>query len=88
MRKKLASFGLVAALAVPLLTTGCTVHAHARVYDSYQHGYRHWNSGEERNYESWEHDTHHQHKDYNQRSKANQDAYWQWRHNHKGNDQH
>lgn len=77
-----ARLALIAALALPLFTTGCTIHAHARVYDSYQHSYHRWGRGDERSYEQWERDTHHNHMDYNQRSPQDQQAYWQWRHNH------
>jgi hypothetical protein len=50
------------------------------------HGYEYvsgtWTVNEEPYYESWEHETHRDHVDYNQRSADDQKAYWQWRQNH------
>jgi hypothetical protein len=66
-------------LASPLFTTGCAVHA--RVYDPYYHDYHAW-AGEGVYYDQWEHETHHEHKDFKERDKNDQKAYWDWRHSH------
>ncbi len=68
--KKFSRFLLVAALTIPLLTTGCAVHA----------GVYAWAPTEQPYYVQWENQTHRQHMDWNQRSKADQKAYWKWRH--------
>jgi hypothetical protein len=66
-----------AALAVPLLTTGCETRA--RVYDPYYGDYHVW-SGETTYYGRWEHDTHRDHVDFNRRNDADKKEYWDWRH--------
>jgi hypothetical protein len=68
---------LAAAIACPLFTTGCAVHA--RVYDPYYHDY-HARAGETVYYNQWEHDTHRDHQDLEKRNKEDQKAYWDWRH--------
>ena len=77
--KSLAALALSAALAAPLLISGCAVHA--RVYDPYYHDYHDWN-GETVYYNQWETETHRQHQDFNKRSKDEQKQYWDWRHSH------
>jgi hypothetical protein len=69
---------LAAALTAPLIS-GCAVHA--RVYDPYYNDYHDWN-GETVYYSQWETETHHQHMDFNKRSKDEQKQYWDWRHSH------
>jgi hypothetical protein len=80
--KKLTRLLLTLTLAVTAFNTGCAVHA--RVYDSYDHGYRAW-APESGFYVRWEHETHRSHKDFNKRSEQDKNAYWKWRHDH---DQH
>ncbi|MGO8934937.1 MAG: hypothetical protein ACLPLZ_16960 [Terracidiphilus sp.] len=75
--RKFAPFLLAAVLAAPVLSTGCT--AHVRVYDPYYHDYHEW-AGETTYYGQWEHDTHRDHMDFNQRNDADKKAYWDWRH--------
>jgi hypothetical protein len=68
-----------AALVFSVVATGCTVHA--GYYDPYYHDHHDWN-GEVVYYNQWEHDTHRDHVEFKQRSKADQKAYWDWRHSH------
>ena len=75
--KRLTTLSLGAALAAPMLLTGCTVHA--GYYDPYYHDRHPWN-GEVTYYAQWEGETHREHKDFKARSKAEQKEYWDWRH--------
>jgi hypothetical protein len=75
--KILSTFALSAALAAPILITGCAVHA--RVYDPYYHDYHDWN-GETVYYNRWETETHRDHKEFKDRDKDEQKQYWDWRH--------
>ena len=67
--EKFGRFLLAAALTIPLLTTGCAVHARVNA----------WGPGEETHYEQWEHDTRRNHVDYDKRDKSDQKAYQKWR---------
>ncbi len=69
---------LTISLAVPVLSSGCAVHA--RVYDPYYHDYHGW-AAEEPYYSRWEVETHREHMDFNKRNDADKKAYWDWRHN-------
>ena len=77
--KKLAPLVFALSLTATALTTGCAVHA--RVYDSYDHQYRAW-APENSYYIEWEHDTNRSHEDFKKRSSSDQEAYWEWRHDH------
>jgi hypothetical protein len=69
---------LAVAMATPVFTTGCAVHAY---YDPYYHDY-HPVDGEVVYYGQWETETHRQHVDLKHRNKAEQKEYWDWRHKH------
>ena len=73
-----ASFLLAAALASPILMTGC--EAHARVYDPYYRDYHVWNNGEVVYYNRWESENRYPHVDYKHRNSDDQHKYWDWRH--------
>jgi hypothetical protein len=75
--KKCAPIVLAVAIFLPVLITGCTVHA--RVYDPYYRDYHDWN-GETVYYNQWEHDTHRDHVDFAKRNDNDKKAYWDWRH--------
>lgn len=79
LSKYLPTLALSAALATPLMISGCAVHA--RIYDPYYHDYHDWN-GETVYYSQWETETHHDHKDFKDRNKDEQKQYWDWRHSH------
>ena len=76
--RRLAPLLLAAAIAVPVVSNGCA--ARVRVYDPYYHDYHTW-AAEEPYYSQWEHDTHRDHVEFAKRSKEDQKAYWDWRHN-------
>ena len=71
---------LAAALASPLVNTGCAVRA--RYYDADHGDYHRWNHGEVVYYNHWEVDTHRDHRDFDKRSPDDQREYWKWRHDH------
>lgn len=77
LSQRLASLLMAAVVIVPLLCSGCA--AHVRVYDPYYHDYHVW-ATETPYYTQWEHDTHRDHVEFNQRSDADKKAYWDWRH--------
>jgi hypothetical protein len=74
--RKMGRLLLVLALTMPLLTTGCVPHRQAYV----------WGPGEQTYYVQWENETHRQHRDWNQRSQADHNAYWKWRKHHHDHD--
>ncbi len=75
--RKIWSVLLAAAIASPVLLTGCA--AHRRVYDGYDHAYVQWGV-ESPYYRQWEDQTHRHHERYEKRSHQEQQEYWQWRH--------
>jgi hypothetical protein len=75
--KNIAPLLLAAAVASPLFITGCAEHV--RVYDPYYQDYHYWGA-EDPHYRQWEHDTHRDHKDFNQRSDSEKKEYWDSRH--------
>lgn len=77
LSQRLASLLMAAVVIVPLLCGGCA--AHVRVYDPYYHDYHVW-ATETPYYTQWEHDTHRDHVEFNQRSDTDKKAYWDWRH--------
>lgn len=74
--KKIYPMLLAAAIASPIVLTGCEVHG--RVYDSYGRRYRQW-APESPYYSQWENETHRRHERYERRSQQEQQEYWQWR---------
>ena len=64
--------GLVSSAAI-----GACYHHHDYDYVAVR-----WSVGEEPYYERWEHETHRDHRDWDQRNGDEQRAYWQWRHDH------
>jgi len=85
-RGYLATLLLASALALPLAGTGCAEHRYARVYDPYYHDYHRWGPDEDRYYTQWETEHHMEHREYAQRSPAQQKEYWDWRHGQSGHD--
>lgn len=68
---RLHRFFLAAALTIPLFAAGC---AHRDVYV--------WGPGETTYYVQWEHETHREHVEWQQRSDADHKDYWKWRKHH------
>lgn len=69
---------LSAVMAGPVLLSGC--YGEVRYYDSAYGDYHPWNHQEVVYYGRWENETHRDHLDFKNRSKADQDEYWKWRH--------
>ena len=80
VNKWLVTLLMTAAIATPVLISGCT--GHVRVYDSYYHDYHPWDRNEVVFYGRWENETHRDHMDYDRRTPEDQHAYWDWRHKH------
>ncbi len=70
--KKSGSFLFASALLVTVLSIGCA--AHRQVYA--------WGPGETTYYVQWEHETHRDHVEWDQRNDADHKAYWAWRKQH------
>jgi hypothetical protein len=80
---RLSSFLYIVVFATALLSsaiTGCT--ARARYYDAPHSDYHRWGAAEREPYSRWESDQHRRHEDYKRRKKEDQQAYWNWRHDH------
>lgn len=76
---KLARLLVIAAVTSPLLAaTGCAPHRQVYV----------WGPGEQTYYVQWEDENHRQHRDWNDRSDADHQAYWKWRKHHHDHDNH
>ena len=80
--KFLGPLALGAAMLAPVLTVGCA--ARATYYDSYRADYHSWGDGEIRAYRVWLGERHYEYRDFNRLSRADQRAYWRWRHDHPG----
>jgi hypothetical protein len=63
---------LATALTIPLFVSGCGGHRQAYV----------WGPGESTYYVQWEHETHRDHVEWEQRPDADHGAYWKWRRHH------
>jgi len=70
---------LSAALAAPVITTGCA-GARIRVYDSYHNDYHRWDADEDRYYRQWEVEVRLPHREFRDRDGDEQRRYWDWRH--------
>ena len=66
------------ALAGPQVRVGVTV-GH-RVYDRSHHDYHAWDSRENREYRQYLVERHRRYVAYSRQRRAQQSAYWQWRH--------
>lgn len=74
------SMTLLLSLAIvsPAIISGCS--GRVTYYDSAYGDYHPWNHNEVVYYGRWENETHRTHVDFKNRSKADQDEYWKWRH--------
>ena len=93
----LSSMMLIGALAAPLAVRAQDRDDHhdnddraknQRVYDRNHKDYHNWNADEDRNYRQWYTEAHRdkQYRAYNRLNKKDQNAYWNWRHQHGDND--
>lgn len=83
MRKiyqSLCSIGVSLAFVAAMLTAGC--EARVRYYDPDYHDYHYWNHDEVVYYNQWETESHRRHVAFKDRSAAEKNEYWHWRHNH------
>lgn len=73
-----AALLMSAVMSGPVLLSGC--YGQVRYYDTTYGDYHPWNHNEVVYYGRWETETHRDHVDFKNRSKADQDEYWKWRH--------
>jgi hypothetical protein len=74
---------LLSALLASVAVTGCTVRAGYRAYDPYHSDYHVWDGAEVGFYNQWAVETHHDpHRDFRKLKRDDQQAYWNWRHDH------
>jgi len=67
------------------LASGCgggRVGVGVRYYDPGRSDYHVWNDGEGVYYNQWLVETHRDHRDFHKLKRNDQQAYWQWRHDH------
>ena len=77
--KRFHSLLLSVSLLPALGISGCAVH----VYDPYHSDYHRWDANERVFYNQWAVETHHDaHRDFKKLNKDDQQAYWNWRHDH------
>jgi hypothetical protein len=82
MRRIASVLMLSGALMAPVLLHADDHHKN-RYYDSQRKDYHEWNENEDRAYRHWvEAERHARYRDWKHASKADQRAYWQWRHAH------
>jgi hypothetical protein len=79
MRRFLGALMLSGFLMAPIAMQA----AEQRYYDRDHRDYHVWNDDENRAYRHWlTEEQHHQWRDWNRASRAQQRAYWRWRHEH------
>ena len=66
---------MASVLMLPLLSAGCAEHRTVVAYGT-------WGPGETVYYTQWEHETHRDHVEYEQRKADEQHQYWEWRKHH------
>lgn len=71
---------LVGGLAVS--PPGYAHESEARYYDRDHRDYHHWNGNEDRVYRSYRDERHESYRDFRHTSRAHQQRYWNWRHEH------
>jgi hypothetical protein len=72
----------VALLLTAVLAGSAGCAARVRVYDAPHRDYHRWNDGEERAYRAYLAERHREYRAYRDLNRAEQDEYWQWRHDH------
>jgi hypothetical protein len=80
LRKSLGWLLLAAALLVPVGNVGCA--ARVRVYDRDHDDWHNWNRDEDRDYRRYLSQRHEQYRDFQSLGGDEQNAYWNWRHDH------
>jgi hypothetical protein len=82
MRRHIATLLLTAAL---IGTAGCA--GSVRFYDAPRHEYHRWDAREDRAYRAYLSERHLQYREFRRLDPREQEAYWQWRHEHPDRDQ-
>ena len=77
MRRYISSLLLIGSL---MGLTGCM--GRARVYDEPRRDYHRWNSREDRAYREYLREQRRQYRVFATLDRREQEAYWEWRHNH------
>jgi len=82
--RHLPSVVLAAALASPVIITGCAARVSTgyRIYDPDYGDYHVWDDNEFGFYNRWEGETHREHRDFRRRPRDEQKEYFAWRHDH------
>ena len=77
------SFLLAAALAAPVVVTGCAARVSTgyTFHDGYYNDDHVWDNNEVAFYGRWENETHRSHQDFRKRNADEQKEYFTWRHN-------
>ena len=77
MRRYISSALLIGSL---LGMTGCV--GRVRVYDEPRRDYHRWNANEDRAYRDYLREQRREYRAFGTLERRDQDAYWEWRHNH------
>jgi len=86
MRLKLLASAVPLAIAASLAVgslAACAPHRND-YYDAGYNDHHRWDSHEAALYRQWEINQHMQHVEFDRRQATEQQAYWNWRHNHPG----
>src|SRR4051812_43326733 len=57
-----------------------------RMYDNAHRDYHNWNGDEDRRYREFVAERHRRYREFSRLNRRQQNEYWQWRHDHEGND--
>jgi hypothetical protein len=84
LSKWIGSSLLAAALVVPAVAPVAVRAQDAahRYYDANRKEYHNWDANEDASWRRYEADQHKKHKDFEKATKEEQQAYWDWRHDH------
>jgi len=83
--KRLSSFVLLAALALPVASFARDDHDHDRdhrYYDRAHKDYHRWDAHEDAAYRRWAEENHRHYVDFSRLRREDQERYWAWRHDH------
>ena len=95
MRRFVGLFLLGVALATPVVTRADDDNKHhgernrerdRRYYDAQRHDWHEWNAQEDRAYRQYMQERRQEYRDYGRLNKKQQREYWEWRHNHRDDD--
>jgi hypothetical protein len=81
-KRNLCSLLLGGCMTVVTSSCAAKVGFGYRPYDSYHSDYHQWNDDEARYYSRWVIETNRPHREFRKLQRADQRAYWHWRHSH------